>query len=104
MLVIEFRTKKAATKRYVCFSDALIEMVGDSSVDSSPWVPPDKYYNPGSHINLKCIIRQQLSKHKPEQHKAGAGNLSIRTAIKQNIDVELLRLIDREIILSLINI
>ena len=44
-------------------SDALIEMVGDSSVDSSPWVPPDKYYNPGSHITLKCIIRQQLSKH-----------------------------------------
>ena len=66
-------------------------MVGDSSVDSSPWVPPDKYYNPGSHITLKCIIRQQLSKHinlnnivhmyghtpffYPEQHKAGAGKL-----------------------------
>lgn len=50
MLVIEFRIKEAATKRYLFVSDALIEMVGDSSVDSSPWVPPDKYYNPGTII------------------------------------------------------
>lgn len=56
----------------VVVKDALIEMVGDSSVDSSPWVPPDKYYNPGSHITLKCIIRQQCSKH-TNSHK---GNLN----------------------------
>ena len=37
----------SSNKRYLFVSDALIEMVGDSSVDSSPWVPPDKYYNPG---------------------------------------------------------
>ena len=37
-------------------------MVGDSveSVPGHPGVPPDKYYNPGSHITLKCIIRNQL--------------------------------------------
>ena len=39
------------------FSDALIEMVGDSDAALNPGVPPDKYYNPGSHIALKCIIR-----------------------------------------------
>ena len=43
------------------FLDALIEMIGDS-IESVPGVPPDKYYNPGSHITLKCIIRQQLCK------------------------------------------
>ena len=36
-------------------------MIGDS-LDSVPGVPPDKYYNPGSHITLKCIIRLQLCK------------------------------------------
>ena len=56
-------------------SDALIEMVGDSSVDSSPWLPPDKYYNPGSHITLKCIIRQQLCKHTQHTSSEKQANL-----------------------------
>ena len=55
--------RKRQQQKDLFVSDALIEMVGDSSVDSSPWVPPDKYYNPGSHITLKCIIRQQRNKH-----------------------------------------
>ena len=46
---------------HILFLDALIEMIGDS-IESVPGVPPDKYYNPGSHITLKCIIRQQLCK------------------------------------------
>lgn len=46
----------------VLVKDAMIEMVGDS-VDSVAGVPPDKYYNPGSHITLKCIIRRNLVKN-----------------------------------------
>lgn len=44
----------------VTVKDALIEMVGDSDAALNPGVPPDKYYNPGSHIALKCIIRRNL--------------------------------------------
>ena len=43
----------------IIVTDALIEMLGDSvdSVTGVASIPPDKYYNPGSHITLKCIIR-----------------------------------------------
>ena len=46
---------------FYTISDAIIEIVGDS-VDGSSAVsgPPDKFYNPGSHITLKCIIRDQI--------------------------------------------
>ena len=83
--LFEFRTQIAETKRRrqlmqrfpnkMFVSDALIEMVGDSSVDSSPWLPPDKYYNPGSHITLKCIIRQQLCKHTQHTSSEEKANL-----------------------------
>ena len=44
---------------FVNISDAIIEIV-DSNVDPEALVePPDKFYNPGSHISLKCIIRKQ---------------------------------------------
>ena len=46
------------------FSDAIIEMLGDDSDPSSPLsLPPDKFYNPGSDILLKCIIRRHLIKN-----------------------------------------
>ena len=38
-------------------SDAIIEIVGDSLDTEVVAGPPDKFYNPGSHITLKCIIR-----------------------------------------------
>ena len=44
---------------FVHISDAIIEIV-DSNVDPEAVVEtPDKFYNPGSHISLKCIIRKQ---------------------------------------------
>jgi len=44
--------------------DAIIEMVGEEPDPSSPQnLPPDKFYNPGSHISLKCIIRRHLIKN-----------------------------------------
>jgi len=46
--------------------DAIIEMLGeeaDSSLSASENLPPDKFYNPGSHISLKCIIRRYLIKN-----------------------------------------
>ena len=41
----------------VNISDAIIEIVGDSLDTEVEGSPPDKFYNPGSHITLKCIIR-----------------------------------------------
>ena len=38
-------------------SDAIIEIVGDSLDTETVAGTPDKFYNPGSHITLKCIIR-----------------------------------------------
>ena len=41
--------------------DAIIEMLGEESDPSSAHsLPPDKFYNPGSDISLKCIIRRHL--------------------------------------------
>ena len=46
-------------------SDAIIEMLGEDPDSSSLShnLPPDKFYNPGSHISLKCIIRRYLIKN-----------------------------------------
>ena len=39
-------------------------MVGEESdPSSSENLPPDKFYNPGSDISLKCIIRRHLIKN-----------------------------------------
>ena len=44
-----------------CFPDAIIEMLSDQPAHSSALShPPDKFYNPGSTIFLKCIIRRHL--------------------------------------------
>jgi len=47
--------------------DAIIEILGEeldsSSLSASENLPPDKFYNPGSHISLKCIIRRYLIKN-----------------------------------------
>ena len=38
-----------------------MEIVGDESDPTWPTnIPPDKFYNPGSDISLKCIIRRLL--------------------------------------------
>ena len=39
-------------------------MLGEESDPSSAHsLPPDKFYNPGSDISLKCIIRRHLIKN-----------------------------------------
>jgi len=44
--------------------DAILEMLGEDLDPSSPQsLPPDKFYNPGSDISLKCIIRRHLIKN-----------------------------------------
>ena len=44
--------------QYFCnISDAIIEIVGDSLDTEVVAGTPDMFYNPGSHITLKCIIR-----------------------------------------------
>jgi len=49
---------------YLQVKDAVIEMVGEESdPSSSEDLPPDKFYNPGSDISLKCIIRRHLIKN-----------------------------------------
>ena len=50
----------------VTITDAIIEMLGDESHPQSEQahnLPPDKFYNPGSHISLKCFIRRYLIKN-----------------------------------------
>ena len=42
----------------------LIEMMGvESETSSSQILPLDKFFNPGSTISLKCIIRRHLIKN-----------------------------------------
>jgi hypothetical protein len=40
---------------------AVIEIQGEpAGPEAGATVVPDKYYNPGSHISLSCIIRRKL--------------------------------------------
>ena len=43
---------------------AILEIVSDPpSQSSAPSHPPDKFYNPGSTISFKCIVRRHLIKN-----------------------------------------
>ena len=37
-----------------------MEILGEPEDPGLTRSPPDKYYNPGSHIRLSCVIRRAL--------------------------------------------